>query len=175
MGKKRLDMKLITKACTRAHGSSVSKSLYNNTKNQFWIFTFVFITSRPSQSTKSNCKDLKKHSYTCTYKCIHTHTHTHPEAKPEAHTHTRTHRWPQSLPHCQYNYCAQLFWWIFHYVCISCLAGAIRGSDSKFRWDTHNYIPLLREATALCPLLNSINEGNNISYGNPSETWLLNY
>lgn len=102
-------------------------------------------------------------------------------ALTNAHTHTlkqnqmRTHRWPQSLPHCQYNYCTQLFWWIFHYVCISCLAGAFRGSGSQFRWETHNYILLLREATALCPLLNSINEGNNISYGIPSETRLLNY
>ncbi len=102
--------------------------------NPVWIFTFDFITSRPSQSAKSNCRDLKKHSYTCTYKCIHIHT----LKQNHRHTHTHTHRWPQSLPYCQYNYCTQLFWWIFHYVCISCLAGAFRGSDSKFRWDTHN-------------------------------------
>ncbi len=174
MGKKRLDMKLITKACTRAHGSSVSKSLYNNTKINFG-YSHLFLLHPDLHNLLSPIARTSRSTPTHALTNAYTHTHTHPEAKPEAHTHTRTHRWPQSLPHCQYNYCAQLFWWIFHYVCISCLAGAIRGSDSKFRWDTHNYIPLLREATALCPLLNSINEGNNISYGNPSETWLLNY
>jgi len=130
-------------------------------------------TSRPSQSIQVQMQRPQKHSYTNISE--YTNTHRRPEAKTDVHTHTHTHSWPQSLPHCQYNYYTQLFRWIFHYVYISCLARAFRGSGSELRWETHNYIQLMWKATALCPLLNSINEGNNISYGNPSETSLLNY